>query len=431
MKTIRDVMSHPAIWVNPDHTIKTAIILFKGHDIGGLPVLKGDDLVGFLEYQQVLGVPEETLVGDVMLTELTTSHPDMPLKQVAEMLSKTNIHRLAVLENHRLVGIVSASDLLLELGRSYDPLTQLPWADTLREWSIDALASGREITIIFFDLDRFGMFNKRFGHLTGDHVLQKVAQVIKEAADTSQDMVCRYGGDEFAITTIRRSDEAALMASRISRDISMIHLASVDISVSATYGYFGGKRTREREHVHYAATIDNLINLASKECMSMKINAENEQEYLLQEPVRSRPKVEPPKPLSQSSPIELLALTYVTEDIAATASIQIKSGAQTYASSLSGPPRPEQALELVAQVTASALLKILPRDHTLLIEQVIQQIGAGQRPLVTVVAVYVTPEERKSLVGSAFVEEDIHRATALALISAVSAGIGKVGGDNN
>jgi hypothetical protein len=41
--------------------------------------------------------------------------------------------------------------------------------------------------------------------------------------------------------------------------------------VSVSHGISGGKRTKEREAVHFAATLDNLINLASQACMSAKL----------------------------------------------------------------------------------------------------------------------------------------------------------------
>ena len=42
--------------------------------------------------------------------------------------------------------------------------------------------------------------------------------------------------------------------------------------VTASFGLYGGKRTEEREDVHYNATLDNLINLASKACTTAKYN---------------------------------------------------------------------------------------------------------------------------------------------------------------
>ncbi len=53
-------------------------------------------------------------------------------------------------------------------------------------------------SIIFIDIDNFREFNNKFGHQTGDSVLQKVCYKIKDSVRTS-DNVYRYGGEEAVI----------------------------------------------------------------------------------------------------------------------------------------------------------------------------------------------------------------------------------------
>jgi diguanylate cyclase len=48
------------------------------------------------------------------------------------------------------------------------------------------------------DIDRFKDFNDRHGHLIGDHVLRLVAKMIKKNVK-GKDIVCRFGGEEFAV----------------------------------------------------------------------------------------------------------------------------------------------------------------------------------------------------------------------------------------
>ena len=57
---------------------------------------------------------------------------------------------------------------------------------------------GTPLCLIFVDLDRFKMINDRFGHATGDRVIQHVAETIVENVRQS-DIVGRLGGDEFGI----------------------------------------------------------------------------------------------------------------------------------------------------------------------------------------------------------------------------------------
>lgn len=66
------------------------------------------------------------------------------------------------------------------------------------EWR-RALRSKRRLNLIMMDIDSFKEFNDFYGHLAGDGCLRTVAQTIKSCVKRAQDMVCRYGGEEFAV----------------------------------------------------------------------------------------------------------------------------------------------------------------------------------------------------------------------------------------
>ena len=82
---------------------------------------------------------------------------------------------------------------------SIDFLTGIP----NRRYFNDTLASMiREapdhLSILLVDIDHFKGFNDRHGHLTGDSVLRLVARMIKKNVK-GKDIVCRFGGEEFAV----------------------------------------------------------------------------------------------------------------------------------------------------------------------------------------------------------------------------------------
>ena len=64
----------------------------------------------------------------------------------------------------------------------------------------DGAAAAAHPALLLVDIDRFKQINDAFGHLTGDAVLQAIAEEVRAAANAA-DLPCRLGGDEFALLT--------------------------------------------------------------------------------------------------------------------------------------------------------------------------------------------------------------------------------------
>lgn len=101
-----------------------------------------------------------------------------------------------------------------------DPLTGLPNRTLLYDRIMHdvgrASRYGRQVGILFLDLDRFKPVNDQFGHSVGDQVLQGVAQRIVSRV-RRMDTVARFGGDEFVVvlSDLVGPDEAESVAAAL------------------------------------------------------------------------------------------------------------------------------------------------------------------------------------------------------------------------
>ena len=451
MKTLSEILRREIVWVNPAHRLSSALLLMRGHNTGALPVLDGPRLVGMLTYQHVLGQSPGQTVASLMDSAPTALSSETTLREAAEIMTRENSEFLPVLDTQNaLLGVVSSGDLLAELRRSSDPLTNLSWSDTMREWAADKLEKGHEITILFYDVNDFGRYNKIYGHVVGDTTLKSIADVMRGLCRPETESLCRYGGDEFCIATLRRVDEAEDLAERIARECEALRIADVQNQpIYITYGIRGGRRTREREQIHYAATLNNLINLASQDCMARKAA-----QQIRREPPREAPPIvnavvqAQDRTVAQDSPPLLenlrgqarlttaqiaeqtiqLAAVEVSEAedlIAIRVELQTISTARDlaplaeYTARLPRNAPAEARSRLAAEAALGALRLILPADYELGLEDVSRRPTADDRSLVTVVGVLQTPEERRAIVKTVFADADIDRAVAEAALSAV------------
>ncbi len=98
----------------------------------------------------------------------------------------------------------------LEYQAFHDTLTSLPNRRALEERFAAArgiaLRHNRKIAILFLDLDRFKEINDTMGHHTGDTVLKEMAKRITSAT-REEDVVSRWGGDEFVVLAADLAEE--------------------------------------------------------------------------------------------------------------------------------------------------------------------------------------------------------------------------------
>jgi diguanylate cyclase (GGDEF)-like protein len=92
------------------------------------------------------------------------------------------------------------------------------------------------MAVIMMDIDHFKRLNDEFGHLLGDEVLRQVSSVFSQHL-RKVDIVCRYGGEEFAILLPQTSVEQALnVAEKLRKEIAAWQFPGVPRAVTISAG---------------------------------------------------------------------------------------------------------------------------------------------------------------------------------------------------
>jgi diguanylate cyclase (GGDEF)-like protein len=121
-----------------------------------------------------------------------------------------------------------------------DPLTGLPNRRALFERLSSALsAAGRhdqQFALLYLDLDGFKQVNDRLGHMAGDELLKLVGARISSQI-RGEDLVARFGGDEFVIAPLfmREPNDANVVAAKLLRAVGQpyaLGAGTATISVS-------------------------------------------------------------------------------------------------------------------------------------------------------------------------------------------------------
>ena len=119
--TAKDLMTKNPRTCEPGHDLLCALRIMKDEDSGIVPVTEGNGqarVVGVLTDRDIalaLGSrdarPSEVKVGDVMKTDIVSVRPDADVTEVSRKMQEAQVRRILVVDDGRLVGIISTADL--------------------------------------------------------------------------------------------------------------------------------------------------------------------------------------------------------------------------------------------------------------------------------------------------------------------------------
>ena len=112
-------MSKPVITVKKDDFVFDTVKLMDKHNIGVVAVVSGGEPVGIVTERDILRrvVCKEidihnTKVGEIMTGKVVTVNHDASLLEVTRLMSENNFRRILVVKKRKLVGIVTAKDVI-------------------------------------------------------------------------------------------------------------------------------------------------------------------------------------------------------------------------------------------------------------------------------------------------------------------------------
>lgn len=115
---VRDCMTPRPTTIQAAQSIQSAAKTMRECDVGAVPVMVEDRLVGILTDRDIVvrGVAtgmelENHQVQEVMSLEPKTVTPDASFEEAAEIMSEAKVRRLPVAEDGKLIGLISLGDL--------------------------------------------------------------------------------------------------------------------------------------------------------------------------------------------------------------------------------------------------------------------------------------------------------------------------------
>ena len=124
-RTVRDLMTTEVITIEPDALVARAVELLADGHVSGLAVVdQHARLIGVISTSDIVNAEAETApeagrdrlgsaptVRDIMTCKALSVKPDLELREAALQMDYADVHRLFVMENDRLIGVISRSDI--------------------------------------------------------------------------------------------------------------------------------------------------------------------------------------------------------------------------------------------------------------------------------------------------------------------------------
>jgi len=109
---VRDYMTKNVVTADTPANRDEILKILKRTGISGVPVMKDGKLIGIITRKDLLRSPHESQIALLMSDKPITISPDATLREAAEIIITKEIRRLPVVEDGKLIGLISVADLV-------------------------------------------------------------------------------------------------------------------------------------------------------------------------------------------------------------------------------------------------------------------------------------------------------------------------------
>ena len=112
-----DIMTTSPSTSRPDSTIQEVASLMEREDVGIIPIVDGERLVGAVTDRDIAvravakGLGPDTRAAEVMTSDLATVGPNDSVQKAVDTMGEHQIRRIFVCENDRLLGVIAQADV--------------------------------------------------------------------------------------------------------------------------------------------------------------------------------------------------------------------------------------------------------------------------------------------------------------------------------
>jgi len=129
---VMDIMEKDVEKIEPDRSISDAAAIMKENGISYLLVVDDSRLVGIITEDDIVDkvvsegkAPKDTKIADIMVKSVIHIEPQKSLEEAAQVMTEKKIEKLPVVEGAKLLGIITAKDMIAAEPKMIDQLGEL------------------------------------------------------------------------------------------------------------------------------------------------------------------------------------------------------------------------------------------------------------------------------------------------------------------